>query len=625
MNNKIRKTNKKQQNEDLSSEKYFADDLIYNFQPQQYEIDDAIRVIGKFQNYFIHAKNKILNGTLITTAYVKFEKSLKIQFRMKNLVLQQIFKLNGYTKVGIFIIKKGQIMFRMCQNIINCQRQIIILENVISSNDAIINVIIQKYYVFFYPYLFDMNLSSLNQMVGMKKSQFQYVQQLEEQIKSHLKDFSKQNQEIVDSQIVGQPNIQEVFIHGDQCIQKNRAFEVKFNFKNAQSDIYQTNFLFIKSDAYMEVLEKSNSPFLETIYKYNEEHYREKNQNILSLHQLILNNKPLGLLRRLQIVRDVCEGIKTFQHLQREDFQSQNLQQNADTLKKDYLQIKIINPHTIMITPQLSSFILIWPYQNDNDNKYLFQKGRYQNQYLNFQYKENNQHVEINKLEKHTIFSIGKLLCLLFSSKTFQIEGPNLFMESIKHLIFLCNNQQYLGQNNSNITIQSVVALIQNYQISKILNEKSKEIINTQQFQIISAEGKQVKVYDQDQLLFTLNLVKKIKRITLDYIKSIVYVCDKHGDVFNLDLKNLIGTEKKDIKHIQNNLAIPESCQFFHANNKSYIIQGDSYSKIKLYNAELIDEIIQIWVPFEGFLKQVISQEKLYLVFKRFDENVNSF
>ena len=70
----------------------------------------------------------------------------------------------------------------------------------------------------------------------------------------------------------------------------------------------------IEHDKYIDILENTKSPFLQTVYKYNEDYFREKNSNISSLHELILNNKPLSLLRRLQIVSDVCEGIKSFQN-----------------------------------------------------------------------------------------------------------------------------------------------------------------------------------------------------------------------------------------------------------------------------------------------------------------------
>lgn len=53
------------------------------------------------------------------------------------------------------------------------------------------------------------------------------------------------------------------------------------------------------------------------------------------------------------------------------------------------------------------------------------------------------------------------------------------------------------------------------------------------------------------------------------------------------------------------------------------IILGDSYSKIKVFNADLFDEIFWIWVPCEGFLKQVVEVgDWLYFLFKKFTEHV---
>lgn len=53
------------------------------------------------------------------------------------------------------------------------------------------------------------------------------------------------------------------------------------------------------------------------------------------------------------------------------------------------------------------------------------------------------------------------------------------------------------------------------------------------------------------------------------------------------------------------------------------MILGDSYCKIKTYNANIIDELLWIWVPFEGYLKQIIeNKEELILLFKRSDEDV---
>lgn len=44
---------------------------------------------------------------------------------------------------------------------------------------------------------------------------------------------------------------------------------------------------------------------------------------------------------------------------------------------------------------------------------------------------------------------------------------------------------------------------------------------------------KTVKVYKDCKLTFTLNLIKKVKKMTINRKTNVVYICDKHGDMWS--------------------------------------------------------------------------------------------
>ncbi|CAD8166451.1 unnamed protein product [Paramecium octaurelia] len=171
------------------------------------------------------------------------------------------------------------------------------------------------------------------------------------------------------------------------------------------------------------------------------------------------------------------------------------------------------------------------------------------------------------------------------------------------------------------------IAVVQQDQQHEIIDIKGREVIAYKDFIIVACLDKTVKVYKNLQLTFTLKLLKKVKRITVNESNDTVYVCDKHGDMWSFQLGQE-GTQSitKEMTPIQTNLAIPKCFKYLEINNQKVMILGDSYCKIKVYNASNIDELLWVWVPFEGFLKQIIQDgEYVVMLFKRFDEHENQY
>ncbi|CAK81693.1 unnamed protein product (macronuclear) [Paramecium tetraurelia] len=171
------------------------------------------------------------------------------------------------------------------------------------------------------------------------------------------------------------------------------------------------------------------------------------------------------------------------------------------------------------------------------------------------------------------------------------------------------------------------IAVVQEDQQHEVLDIKGKEVITYKDFIIVGCLDKTVKVYKNLQLTFTLKLLKKVKRITVNESNDSVYVCDKHGDMWSFQLgQEGIQSITKEMTPIQTNLAIPKCFKYLEINDQKVIILGDSYCKIKVYNANNIDELLWVWIPFEGFLKQIIQDgEYILMLFKRFDEHENQY
>lgn len=62
---------------------------------------------------------------------------------------------------------------------------------------------------------------------------------------------------------------------------------------------------------------------------------------------------------------------------------------------------------------------------------------------------------------------------------------------------------------------------------------------------IAACLDKSVKVFDGEKLIFTLQLQKKVIRMTL--YGALLFIADKHGDMFQLDLAHLEGEQKSKI------------------------------------------------------------------------------
>ncbi|CAD8159994.1 unnamed protein product [Paramecium pentaurelia] len=171
------------------------------------------------------------------------------------------------------------------------------------------------------------------------------------------------------------------------------------------------------------------------------------------------------------------------------------------------------------------------------------------------------------------------------------------------------------------------IAVFQKDLQNEIIDIKGREVITYKDFIIVACLDKTVKVYKNLQLTYTLKLLKKVKRITVNESNDTVYVCDKHGDMWQFQLgQEGIQSITKEQTPIQTNLAIPKCFKYLEINDQKVIILGDSYCKIKVYNANNIDELLWVWVPFEGFLKQIIQDgEYIVMLFKRFDEHENQY
>ncbi|CAD8075948.1 unnamed protein product [Paramecium sonneborni] len=171
------------------------------------------------------------------------------------------------------------------------------------------------------------------------------------------------------------------------------------------------------------------------------------------------------------------------------------------------------------------------------------------------------------------------------------------------------------------------IAVVQQNQQINFIDIKCREVINYKDFIIVACLDKTVKVYQNLQLIYTLKLLKKVKRMTVNQSNDTVYVCDKHGDMWSFQLgQEGIEQITKESTPIQTNLAIPKSFQYLEIDDQKIIVLGDSYCKIKVYNANNIDELLWVWVPLEGFLKQIIVDgEYIVMLFKRFDEHENHY
>lgn len=69
---------------------------------------------------------------------------------------------------------------------------------------------------------------------------------------------------------------------------------------------------------------------------------------------------------------------------------------------------------------------------------------------------------------------------------------------------------------------------------------------------ILGLPDKKVQIWKDNILVHTMQLQKKVKRLTVDSAREVVYVCDKHGDMFDIDLNSCVS------QPLQNNLAMPK-------------------------------------------------------------------
>ena len=93
-------------------------------------------------------------------------------------------------------------------------------------------------------------------------------------------------------------------------------------------------------------------------------------------------------------------------------------------------------------------------------------------------------------------------------------------------------------------------------------------------------------------------------------------VSDKHGDIYGITNEEIMAGSADLVKSnyfqfiyqlelvpIQSNLAIPKLFERWDINGIETLILSDDYSKIKLFNGNNLDEIFNILIPFEGYLK----------------------
>lgn len=115
--------------------------------------------------------------------------------------------------------------------------------------------------------------------------------------------------------------------------------------------------------------------------------------------------------------------------------------------------------------------------------------------------------------------------------------------------------------------------------------------------------------------LYTTTLSKKIEAVI--YNARGVYLSDKYGDVFSF-----IAGQKT---FLNENFAIPRLIHWVSA-AKDYLLIGDEYCKLKVFNANNMHELIAVWVPFNAQPLQILTlgKELIYLVRRVAKENTTN-
>jgi hypothetical protein len=66
-----------------------------------------------------------------------------------------------------------------------------------------------------------------------------------------------------------------------------------------------------------------------------------------------------------------------------------------------------------------------------------------------------------------------------------------------------------------------------------LIEGKSRDVLTSGEYVVVAGLDKTVRVYKDCKLTFTLHLIKKVKRMTIDRNTNVVYICDKHGDMWS--------------------------------------------------------------------------------------------
>lgn len=86
-----------------------------------------------------------------------------------------------------------------------------------------------------------------------------------------------------------------------------------------------------------------------------------------------------------------------------------------------------------------------------------------------------------------------------------------------------------------------------------------------------------------------------------------IFVSDKYGDLFSI--------KNNQKEFINENFAIPRFIHYVDLDKLKYLIVGDEYYKIKIYDGSNPLRLISVWIPFQADPVEMLAVNQTTLVY----------